>query len=81
MRQTLQKVGRELVLRLPAKFIEQNQLRAGSQVELRIAGNKLTIEVRDQPRCKLADLLAEMPDCFPRAEGWDEMPDAGNERG
>ena len=29
--------------------------------------------------CRLADLMAEMPQGLPRAEGWDDMPSVGLE--
>lgn len=32
-----------------------------------------------KPKYRLADLMAEMPDGFPRVEGWDELPPVGRE--
>ena len=40
---------------------------------------EITVNSRDHPRYKLADLLAEMPDGLPRAEDWDEMLAVGRE--
>lgn len=40
---------------------------------LHLAGKMMTIEVRSRPRYKAADLMAEMPEGLPHAEGWDEM--------
>lgn len=65
---------------IPKAYIDQNGLREGSQVELRVSGRRLTIEPPARPRYALADLLAEMPEGLPRVEGWDEMPDVGQEQ-
>lgn len=81
MRQTLRKAGGSLVMTVPRAFVDQNGLGEGSQVELRLAGRKLTVEAPTRPRYKLADLLAEMPQDLPRVEGWDEMPSVGLENG
>lgn len=77
MLQTLRKAGGSLVMTVPRAFIEQNGLTEGSQVELHILGKQLTVEALTLPRYKLEDLLAEMPDGFPRVQGWDEMPPSG----
>jgi len=51
----------------------------GSQVELHLAGETMTVQAPSKPRYKLADLMAEMPDGLPRVEGWEEMPTVGME--
>jgi antitoxin ChpS len=79
MLQTLRKAGGSLVMTVPKAFIDQNGLADGSQVELHLAGKKMTIEAPSRPQYKLADLLAEMPDGLPRVEGWDVMPAVGQE--
>lgn len=79
MLQTLRKAGGSLVMTVPKAFIDQNGLAEGSQVELQLAGKKMTIEAPVRPRYRLAGLLAEMPDGLPRVEGWDEMPSVGQE--
>ncbi len=79
MLQTLRKAGGSLVMTVPKAFIDQNGLGEGSQVELHLLGNKMTVEAPTRPRYKLADLLAEMPQGLPRVEGWDEMPSLGLE--
>ena len=66
---------------VPKAFIEQNGLGEGSQVELHLVGKKMTVEAPRRPRYKLVDLMAEMPDGLPRAEGWDDMPAVGLENG
>ncbi|MDD2988103.1 MAG: AbrB/MazE/SpoVT family DNA-binding domain-containing protein [Zoogloea sp.] len=79
MLQTLRKAGGSLVMTVPKAFIDQNGLGEGSQVELHLLGNKMTVEAPTRPRYKLADLMAEMPQGLPRVEGWDEMPSLGLE--
>jgi len=81
MLQTLRKAGGSLVMTVPKAFIDQNGLGEGSQVELHLLGNRMTIEAPTRPRYKLADLMAEMPEGLPRVEGWDEMPSVGLENG
>lgn len=81
MLQTLRKAGGSLVMTIPKAFTDQNGLNDGSQVELRLEGNKLTVEATARPRYKLADLMAEMPQGLPLVEGWDEMPLVGLEKG
>lgn len=79
MLQTLRKAGGSLVMTVPRAFIEQNRLSEGSQVELHILGKQLIVEALTRPRYKLEELLAEMPDGFPRVQGWDELPTVGLE--
>lgn len=79
MLKALRKAGGSLVMTVPRAFIEQNGLREGSQVEIHLLGKQLIVEAPTRPRYKLEDLLAEMPDGFPRLQGWDEMPIVGLE--
>lgn len=79
MHQTLRKAGGSLVMTVPKAFIDQNGLSEGSQVELRLEGKKMLVEVPKRPRYRLADLMAEMPEGLPCVEGWDEMPQTGLE--
>ena len=79
MLQTLRRAGGSLVMTVPKAFVEQNGLSDGSQVELQLSGKKMTVEAPVRPRYRLADLMAEMPQGLPRAEGWDEMPSVGLE--
>ncbi len=50
-----------------------------SSLAKKLKENKMTIEAPTRPRYKLADLIAEMPEGLPRAEGWEEMPSVGLE--
>ena len=79
MLQTLRRAGGSLVMTVPKAFVEQNGLSDGSQVELQLSGKKMTVEAPVRPRYRLADLMAEMPQGLPRAEGWDDMPSVGLE--
>ncbi|MFC0167592.1 AbrB/MazE/SpoVT family DNA-binding domain-containing protein [Pseudoduganella danionis] len=79
MLKTLRKAGGSRVMTVPRAFIEQNGLREGSQVEIHLLGKQLIVEAPIRPQYKLEDLLAEMPDGFPRVQGWDEMPPSGFE--
>jgi len=80
MRQTLRREGDSLVITVPDAFIERNRLQAGSQVELSVNGEELTVTVQRKQRYKLEELLAEMPDGkLPAVPGWDEMTPAGKE--
>ncbi len=79
MLQSLRRAGGSLVMTIPSAFVEQNGLFNGSQVELHLAGETMTIQAPTKPHYKLADLMAEMPDGLPRVEGWDDMPTVGLE--
>ena len=79
MLQTLRRAGGSLVMTVPKAFVEQNGLSDGSQVELQLSGKKMTVEAPVRPRYRLADLMAEMPQGLPRADGWDDMPSVGQE--
>lgn len=79
MLQTLRKAGGSLVMTVPKAFIEQNGLAEGSKVELQLQGSTMTVQAPPRARYKLSELLAEMPEGLPRADGWDEMPSVGLE--
>ncbi len=79
MFQTLRRAGGSLVMTIPKAFIDQNNLAEGSQVELHLAGRKMSVEAPVRPRYKLADLMAEMPEELPVVEGWDDMRPVGLE--
>jgi antitoxin ChpS len=77
MLQALRRAGGSIVMTVPKVFIEQNGLKDGSLVELKLSGKKMTVEAPSRPRYKLDELMAEMPDGLPRVQGWDEMPTVG----
>jgi antitoxin ChpS len=81
MLQSLRRAGGSLVMTVPKAFIEQNKLHEGSKVNLMLDGANLTITAPKQTRThyKVKDLMAEMPNGFPRVEGWDDMIPAGLE--
>ena len=75
----LRKSGGSLILTVPQSFVEQNRLRAGSKLDLEIAGTELKVrKARSGPR--LSDSLAATPRGLNRAPGWDEMAPAGKEK-
>lgn len=79
MQQTLRKAGGSLVMTVPKAFIEQNGLSEGSQVELQLNGQTLTIQAPRRPRYKLRQLMAEMQNGLPMADGWDSLASLGKE--
>ncbi|MDR3212970.1 MAG: AbrB/MazE/SpoVT family DNA-binding domain-containing protein [Azoarcus sp.] len=80
MLQALRRSGGSLVMTIPKSFIEQNGLSDGSKVALRLSGSTLTVEATQRPRYNLTDLMAEMPEGYPRLEDWENMPAVGLER-
>ena len=81
MLQSLRRAGGSLIMTVPKAFIEQNKLHEGSKVNLMLDGEHLTITAPKQNRkhYKIEDLMAEMPNGLPLAEGWDAMQPAGLE--
>lgn len=79
MSQSLRRAGGAWVMTVPKTFIEQNQLQEGSQVDLVVSGTQMTVTAPRRHRYKLEELMAEMPEKLPQAEGWDEIAPAGNE--
>jgi len=75
---SLRRSGGSLILTIPQAYVEQNHLEAGSKLALEIAGQELRLKPA-RTRRSLAELLAATPDGLQRAEGWDEMPTAGEE--
>ena len=81
MLQSLRRAGGSLVMTVPKSFIEQNKLHEGSEVNLMLDGERLTITAPKQSRkhYKIEDLMAEMSNGLPHVEGWDEMQSVGLE--
>ena len=79
MYQNLRRSGGSLIVTIPKAFVESNGLTDGSQLHMRMAGAKITLEVPPRKRYKLAELMAEMPEGLPTVPGWDEMPAVGRE--
>ncbi|WP_370264185.1 AbrB/MazE/SpoVT family DNA-binding domain-containing protein [Limnobacter sp.] len=81
MKQTLRKAGGSLVMTIPKAFVNLNNLKEGSQVELAMSGKKMVVEVPSRPHYKLSDLLKEtQTEGLPMVKGWDEIPDLGQEK-
>ena len=79
MRQRLRRASGSLVVTVPKAFIEQNQLKEGSQVELLLEGDQMKIKAPRKQRYDLKTLLDEMPKGLSMVEGWDELPAVGKE--
>lgn len=79
MKLNIQKWGNSAAVRLPAVMLAQMGARIGDAFEVDFANGQATIRLA-RPKYRLADLMAEMPDGLPRAEGWDAMPDVGREQ-
>lgn len=77
----VQKWGNSAAVRLSAEMVKQLGVKIGDTLEAEIRDNELVVRAAKRPRYRLSDLLAEMPQQPPRAEGWDEMPAAGGELG
>ncbi|ASP16995.1 SpoVT/AbrB-like protein [Neisseria sp. oral taxon 020 str. F0370] len=75
----LQKWGNSAAVRLPAEMLKQLGMKIGDSLETEIRDNELIVRAVSRPRYQLADLLAEMQQEPPRTEGWEAMPDAGEE--
>ena len=77
----LRKVGGSVMLAVPPAFLDQLHLQPGATVGLAVDHGRLVVEPRPKPRYTLGQLMAEMPDGLPRADGWDDMPSVGLENG
>lgn len=75
---TIHKWGNSAAVRLPDSMLVQLGVKIGDAFDVEVSPKAATLKVA-KPRYKLADLLAEMPDGFPRAKGWDEMKSVGRE--
>ena len=78
MLQSLRRAGGSLVMTVPKAFIDQNNLHDGSQVNLFLEGDHMTITAK-RNRYSIADLMSEMPNGLPKIDSWDDMPETGLE--
>ncbi|MFM2317780.1 MAG: plasmid stable inheritance protein [Pseudomonadota bacterium] len=82
---TLRTVGNSVAVVIPKQWLEVLKLQAGSQVELALDGNRLTLQAPiKKPRKKytLDQMLAECDPNAPYPEElreWDDMPAVGRE--
>lgn len=60
MRTKIRKWGNSLGLRIPKAFAEEVGVGAGSEVDLAIESGDLVVRLRQPPRLRLEDLLAEV---------------------
>jgi antitoxin ChpS len=75
----LRRSGGSLILTIPQSYAEQNHLEAGSRLALEIEGQELRLRPARQHR-SLGELLDATPEGLHRVDGWDELPDTGDER-
>ena len=75
---SLRRSGGSLIMTIPAVYVEQNHLDAGSRLFVEINGAELKIKPARQLR-KLSELLAATPEDLIRVADWDEMPALGAE--
>jgi len=82
---TLRTVGNSVAVVIPKQWLSVLGLAAGEKVEMKMEGNRLTMQAKQKTtrkKYKLADLLAK---CDPNAPmptaitEWDNMPAVGNE--
>lgn len=74
MKLNIQKWGNSAAIRLPTVMLAQIGAGIGDSVEIDPAAFRVA-----KPKYKLADLLAEMPDGLPMADGWDTLEPVGKE--
>lgn len=60
MKTLVQRWGNSLALRIPKSFAEEISVRAGDEVEMKVAKGRLVIAPRQARDYHLADLLAEI---------------------
>jgi antitoxin ChpS len=75
---SLRRSGGSLILAIPQAYIEQNQLHAGSVLEIEILGKELKLHPAKK-RLTLCERLEAMPEGLNRVESWDDMPSIGEE--
>lgn len=78
MKLNIKRWGNSAAVRLPASMLGQLGVQVGDSFEVDVASGVATLRVA-KPKCRLADLMAEMPDGLPRVEGWDDMQAVGQE--
>lgn len=78
---SLRKAGGSVMVTVPPAYLKQHGLAAGDLVKVEVRGDKLTV-MPAKTRIRLADILKAAPRnaAALRADGWDEMPPAGNEK-
>ncbi len=68
---TLHRWGNSVGLRLPKPLLEQLGLKEGSEVDIRVEGNRLVVEPASRRRYTMAELLEGItPDNRPEELDW-----------
>lgn len=82
---TLRTVGNSVAVVIPKQWLAVLKLQAGSQVELALEGNRLTLQApikKSRKKYTLEQMLAECDSSAPYPEElreWDDMPAVGRE--
>jgi len=82
---TLRNVGNSVAVVIPRQWLSVLGLAAGEKVELKLEGQRLTLQARPKParkKYKLSELLATCDINAPLPEAvkeWDNLPPVGNE--
>lgn len=78
---TLRKAGGSVMVTVPPMFLKKHGLTAGSTVDVEIAGDELRVRPASR-KVTLDDILRAAPKKARslRAQDWDEMAPAGNEK-
>ena len=76
---TLRSIGGSVSVTLPRQLLRSLGLEAGARVDVTLEDGRLVLSP-SRPCYRLDDLVLGMePGDMPTAEGWDDMPAAGNE--
>lgn len=79
MKVKIQKWGNSASIRLSPYLLTQLNVKIGDSISVESSPGKLTLST-PKLRYKLEDLLAQMPDGFPKIEEWENMPSIGREK-
>jgi antitoxin ChpS len=80
----LRKVGRSLMVTIPAEMVKQLDLKPGQEAQARLDGARLDLDFRpvSRPHYRLSDLIAQCDLDAPVSDEereWMDMPSAGRE--
>ncbi|MGX2957016.1 AbrB/MazE/SpoVT family DNA-binding domain-containing protein [Ursidibacter arcticus] len=81
MQLQIKKWGNSAAVRIPQTLLAQLHLREDDLCSVEVLDNSLILRpAKLKKQYDLKALLAEMPEEFPRVEGWDELTDVGLEK-
>ncbi|MDL2315780.1 hypothetical protein LJC59_01695 [Desulfovibrio sp. OttesenSCG-928-A18] len=76
---TVRKSGGSLIMTIPQAYTEQNNIEAGAELVVEIAGETLTLKPARKRKYSLDDLIAETPEGLHKVEDWLDLKPVGNE--